>query len=111
MRMFQLPFGVLLAAAITAGVVAGCGDPTGSTGAGDNGAAAKAAGPGPSTRSAVVAEAVDPNCHMTVHVDATTPHAAVGGRTYYFCSDDCRDEFLRGQARVVAPAVHPSTRP
>jgi Cu+-exporting ATPase len=35
----------------------------------------------------------DPVCGMTV--DRTTPlHAERDGKTFYFCSDHCREEFL-----------------
>jgi Cu+-exporting ATPase len=35
----------------------------------------------------------DPICGMTVD-EATSLHAERGGKTFYFCSDDCRKEFL-----------------
>jgi protein SCO1/2 len=37
----------------------------------------------------------DPVCKMDVHIDPTAPHAVFNGKTYYFCSDHCRDEFLK----------------
>ena len=35
----------------------------------------------------------DPICGMTVD-EATAPHAERDGKTYYFCSDECRQKFL-----------------
>jgi len=35
----------------------------------------------------------DPNCGMTVD-EATAIHAERDGKTFYFCSDHCRQKFL-----------------
>lgn len=37
-------------------------------------------------------QATDPVCGMTVKT-AAAKSSVVGGRAYYFCSDDCRDKF------------------
>jgi protein SCO1/2 len=37
---------------------------------------------------------VDPVCHMKITVDAATPRVVRDGKTYYFCSETCRDKFL-----------------
>jgi protein SCO1/2 len=37
----------------------------------------------------------DPICGMQVRVTADTPHAARDGKTVYFCSERCRDEYER----------------
>jgi YHS domain-containing protein len=39
---------------------------------------------------------------VDVVVDPQTPHATFGGRTYYFCSDDCRTRFERRPSDYVA---------
>lgn len=31
----------------------------------------------------------------TIEVTPTTPHAEYAGKTYYFCSDYCKDEFAK----------------
>ena len=38
-------------------------------------------------------EAIDPICGMTVDT-ATALHAERDGKTFYFCSDHCRQKFL-----------------
>ena len=35
----------------------------------------------------------DPMCGMTVN-EASAPHAERDGKTFYFCSDSCRQKFL-----------------
>jgi YHS domain-containing protein len=49
------------------------------------------------------AHAVDPVCNMRVPASAESPHATHGGKAYYFCSETCRDEFLRNPDRYVRP--------
>lgn len=44
---------------------------------------------------------------VDVKVDQKTPRCVCDGRTYYFCSDECRREFEKNPqkyARVAAPA-------
>ena len=112
MKAIRPTLGVLVGVALLLGTVAGCDDPTSSkSAAAASSSAANATGGAPANGPSVPTEAIDPNCHMTVRVGPSTPRAAVGGRTYYFCSGDCRDQFLRGQPRAAAPASGPSTAP
>lgn len=39
---------------------------------------------------------------VDVPIDASTPRATADGNTYYFCSDECRREFLRAPAKYTA---------
>jgi len=41
---------------------------------------------------------------VDVAVDTTTPRAVYQGRTYYFCSAECRAEFLKNPAKYAALA-------
>lgn len=43
--------------------------------------------------NAVKSPAKDPICGMTVD-EATAIHAERDGKTFYFCSDGCRQKFL-----------------
>jgi protein SCO1/2 len=45
---------------------------------------------------------VDPVCHMRVAANPAGPRATVGGRTFYFCSDSCREQFERDPAKFTA---------
>ena len=95
---------IVLGLTFALGAIAGCGDPSSaskSTSAAGPTSAPAATGP------TAVTEAVDPNCHMTIQVTPSTPRAVVGGQTFYFCSDDCRDAFLHSQARTASPATRP----
>jgi len=40
---------------------------------------------------------------VDVTVDATTPHTAYDGKTYYFCSDQCRKDFDKEPAKYAKP--------
>jgi YHS domain-containing protein len=48
---------------------------------------------------------IDPVCGMEVQFDAdhekNVPQSQFDGRTYYFCSDVCRQEFECGQEEYV----------
>ena len=60
-------------------------------------------------------EAVDPVCKMLVMTHDPTLHIEFEGKTYYFCSPTCRDQFLKNPTKFVAhlssqPAA-PSTGP
>jgi protein SCO1 len=44
----------------------------------------------------------DPVCGMQVHVGPETPSARAGDRTWYFCSDSCRDRFRADPGRWLA---------
>jgi protein SCO1/2 len=46
----------------------------------------------------VASIAVDPVCGMNVRVTDTARHAEHDGKTFYFCSDSCRDRFLKDPA-------------
>jgi YHS domain-containing protein len=48
----------------------------------------------------VCKENVDLAC-VDVAVDATTPRYAYEGKTYYFCSDECRDKFAKDPAKYA----------
>jgi uncharacterized protein len=43
--------------------------------------------------------AMDPVCGMQVHQSTAPARATVGGRTYLFCSDRCRDRFRESAAK------------
>ncbi len=48
--------------------------------------------------------ATDPVCGMAVEREAT-PHLALDGRTHFFCSTQCRDEFAAAPERFAAGAA------
>lgn len=52
--------------------------------------------------SATLAE--DPVCHMKVRVTKDTPHLERDGKTYYFCSETCRETF---QGHAAGPHPEP----
>ncbi len=39
--------------------------------------------------------AVDPVCGMSIHTGPDTPHVTHDGHTVYFCSEHCRDRFVK----------------
>jgi trehalose synthase len=47
----------------------------------------------------------DPVCGMSVSTVKAAPEATVDGRTYRFCSDDCREQFLREPGRFIGPSA------
>lgn len=55
----------------------------------------------PSTPAAAPAKGHDPICGMTVTVRDTTPKAEYQGKTWWFCCEGCRDEFLADPARYA----------
>jgi protein SCO1/2 len=55
-----------------------------------------------------VAIVMDPVCRMQVRADPAGPHAMVGGKMYYFCSDTCREKFLINPG-LYLHAVMPTT--
>lgn len=57
---------------------------------------------GESLGAANSAEATDPVCGMTVVKASARYTAAVGGQTYYFCSESCRTSFVSNPARYLA---------
>jgi len=52
-----------------------------------------------------VGYAIDPMCGMQVEVASAPARAEHGGRTYYFCSDGCREHFRGDPARFSQSAV------
>jgi Cu+-exporting ATPase len=54
--------------------------------------------------------ATDPVCGMTVEEARAAGKADYAGKTYYFCSTRCRDEFQADPARFVNAAAAPSKR-
>lgn len=38
---------------------------------------------------------------LTVHVDGATPRAEVGGKTYFFCSPDCKCAFEKSPQKYA----------
>lgn len=53
-------------------------------------------------RTVVPAKQRDPVCGMSVTAEDRAPEAAVAGVTYRFCSEACRDHFLRDPAHYAA---------
>jgi len=43
----------------------------------------------------------DPVCRMSVSADGAAPEARFAETTYRFCSDACREQFLRDPAHCV----------
>ena len=92
---------VLCAAAISAlAFVAGCGG-------GELNSATPAAAPlgavvqnGQHTECTVCKANADLAC-VDVVVDDQTPRYAYDGKTYYFCSNSCRDEFARNPGKFL----------
>ncbi len=60
---------------------------------------------GRTAATAPAAVVVDPVCHMRVAANPAGPHEAWGGRTFYFCSDSCREKFDADRARYGAANV------
>ena len=56
------------------------------------------------TSEAVLLEAVDPVCGMTVAVEAAGDAVVFEGASYYFCSAGCRSRFEAEPARYVTSA-------
>jgi protein SCO1/2 len=48
------------------------------------------------------AKATDPVCGMKVVATDQSPHGTYGGRTYYFCSDSCRERFEKAPKKYLA---------
>jgi protein SCO1/2 len=48
------------------------------------------------------ANATDPVCGMKVVAADQSPHGTYGGRTYYFCSDSCRERFEKAPKKYLA---------
>jgi YHS domain-containing protein/mono/diheme cytochrome c family protein len=44
----------------------------------------------------------DPVCKMQVRADPQGPHAVFNGKTYFFCSENCRQRFLKKPGHYAA---------
>ncbi|MBD3168429.1 MAG: YHS domain-containing protein [candidate division Zixibacteria bacterium] len=51
-------------------------------------------------------EVVDMVCDMDVEVVEATPAASYKGETYYFCSEYCRDEFIKDPQKYMDSHEH-----
>jgi YHS domain-containing protein/uncharacterized membrane protein YraQ (UPF0718 family) len=51
--------------------------------------------------------AIDPVCGMQVQIGNAPARAVHGGKTYYFCSDRCRERFLERPERFAAAGAEP----
>ncbi len=50
---------------------------------------------------------IDPVCKMQVRTDVSYPHVYFHGKTYYFCSDHCREQFQK-KPEVYTLTAQPS---
>jgi putative ABC transport system ATP-binding protein len=55
----------------------------------------------------VVEMALDPVCGMSVDKVSAPAEAEVDGRTYYFCANGCRDEFLAAPEKFLLDKLQP----
>ncbi len=46
----------------------------------------------------------DPVCGMQLMPEDAVAESEYGGETFFFCSDECKDEFDREPERYVTPA-------
>jgi YHS domain-containing protein len=53
----------------------------------------------------------DPVCGMSLKVEGATHTAENLGKTYYFCSEDCKAAFLKDPAKFTAPTAAESPAP
>lgn len=44
----------------------------------------------------------DPVCGMVVHPENAIASVEYGGKTYYFCSEECKDEFNEDPEMYIA---------
>ncbi len=61
------------------------------------------------TRAEADVEVQDPVCRMKIHRYHAAARSEYQGKTYYFCSDLCRDRFIQDPARyadATVPALH-----
>ena len=59
----------------------------------------------PSTQSAPSELLVDPVCKMHITKDPTAPQATFEGHSYFFCSDHCRDQFLKNPEKYTLTKI------
>ena len=68
-------------------------------------AGCRAGGPprerGPTAECPVCAHEGDLAC-VCVEIEPDTPHCQCGGKTYYFCSDECRADFEKHPERYLS---------
>ncbi len=64
-------------------------------GAGGHGMVATTAVTQPATQTETELLVKDPVCKMRVRAESTAPHASFDGHDYFFCSDNCRERFLK----------------
>jgi protein SCO1/2 len=64
--------------------------------------------PSPSTLPAEIQLVIDPVCKMQITADLTSPHVIYNGKTFFFCSEKCREQFSRKPADYV---LTPTTSP
>ena len=50
-------------------------------------------------------KAKDPVCNMEVDKSKTTPHTDYDSKSYYFCSEDCKDKFEQDPKSFVHKEV------
>ncbi len=55
----------------------------------------------------VVEMALDPVCGMSVDKESAPAEAEVNSRTYYFCANGCRDEFLAAPEKFLVDKLRP----
>lgn len=54
-----------------------------------------------STQPDTVELLIDPVCKMQVTSDPSAPHANFNGKTYFFCSEHCKEQFLKSPANYT----------
>jgi protein SCO1/2 len=62
----------------------------------------------PTTMPAGIELVMDPVCKMQVTADRSAPHLVYNGKTFFFCSEKCREQFRRNPAVY---ALTPTTSP
>jgi YHS domain-containing protein len=86
-------------------VAAGCAGPSDAPAKDPAVASTPVSTAGPTTRphraQCLVCKANADLAYLDVDVDASTPTYDYNGRTYYFCSKECRDEFAKNPTRYT----------
>ena len=52
----------------------------------------------------MVDKVIDPVCGMEIHIAAAVDNLAYQGKTYYFCSEPCADQFQANPGRFINTA-------
>ena len=55
----------------------------------------------PTTQPAMLKPSIDPVCKMAVVTSDVSPHVEYHGKTYYFCSEKCRDSFVKDSSKYL----------